>query len=126
MTISRLTIVKVFARMAVAGMQPHRDANPDTAAEFWTAKLRNYSPQDGEAAFERWIEPGDKWPMPKAILPLVNAQQSYATRPVEQGNETQPRRRRKHETAESIYETCPLLEAVRAQPQNYMAPAAVV
>jgi hypothetical protein len=127
MTVSRLTIDKVFARMAVAGMQPPRNASPDAAAEFWTAKLRNYSPQDVEAAFERWIETGDKWPMPKDILPLVNAQQSYATRAVERRNETQPpRRRRKHETAESIYQTCSLLEAVRAQPQNYMAPAAVV
>lgn len=127
MTVTRLTIDKVFARMAVAGMQPPRNASPDTAAEFWTGKLRNYDPQDVEAAFERWIETGDKWPMPKDILPLVNANRSFATRAVEQRNEpTPPRRRRNPETVESIHATCMLLEAVRAQPQNYMAPAAVV
>lgn len=127
MTVTRLTIDKVFVRMAVAGMAPPRNATPDMAAEFWTGKLRNYDPRDVEAAFERWIETGDKWPMPKDILPLVNAQQSFTARAVEHRNETPPpRRRRRHETAESIYETCKLVEAVRAEPQKFMGAAAVV
>jgi hypothetical protein len=76
MTVSRLTIDKVLARLIAAGLRPPAGVSPDAAAEFWLGKLQRYQPRAVEAAFERWIDERDTWPLPKHMLPMVDAAQA--------------------------------------------------
>lgn len=80
MSISRMGIDRCLARLVAAGIKPPPGVTAQAAAEFWTDKLKTYQPRAVEAAFERWLDEFETWPVPKRLLPLVDAEQARIER----------------------------------------------
>jgi hypothetical protein len=82
MTTSREQIQACFAKLRSLGLQPPRMAADgyELMVAAWTEKLGRYGPQAVKAAFERWGEQREDWPLPKHMLPMVEAAQAKLER----------------------------------------------
>jgi hypothetical protein len=78
MTTSREQIQACFAKLRSLGLQPPRMAADgyELMLAAWAEKLGGYDPRAVRAAFDRWGEEREDWPLPKHLLPMVDAQQA--------------------------------------------------
>jgi hypothetical protein len=82
MTTSPQQIQAGFAKLRSLGFQPPRMAADgyELMVAAWVEKLGRYSPQAVRAAFDRWSESREDWPLPKHMLPMVEAEQAKLER----------------------------------------------
>lgn len=82
MTTSREQIQACFAKLRSLGLQPPRMAADgyELMVAAWAEKLVRYHPRAVQTAFDRWGEERDGWPVPKHLMPMVDAAQARLER----------------------------------------------
>lgn len=84
MATSRQQILLCLTKLQHAGFRLPKAVDAkgglELAVEMWLGLLGSYHPSPVNQAFDGWIKTGDGWPLPKDILPKVDAAQARLER----------------------------------------------